>query len=116
VRKSLAVRFGWFVMTGVNGERWFFTTEHYDRAPDVPEYWTWEMFANDDTPVLDGLATYHDPTALLTEICDAHNAALPPAPRVWTDEERQRVAQCPEPYNHEVFRYCPACPWTEDFR
>lgn len=22
---------------------------------------------------------------------------------------------CPEPQNHDVFRYCPACSWTEDY-
>lgn len=22
---------------------------------------------------------------------------------------------CPEPYHHEVFRYCPACSWTEEY-
>jgi hypothetical protein len=23
---------------------------------------------------------------------------------------------CPEPFNHEVFRYCPICTWTEPHR
>jgi hypothetical protein len=31
-----------------------------------------------------------------------------------TDADRAAIAACPEPYNHEVFNYCPACPWTRD--
>jgi hypothetical protein len=29
--------------------------------------------------------------------------------------ERAKIApeDCSEPYNHEVFRYCPVCTWTE---
>jgi hypothetical protein len=31
------------------------------------------------------------------------------------DEAAVAVATCPEPGNHDRFRYCPCCPWTEDF-
>ena len=40
----------------------------------------------------------------------------PPKPdRVWTDEERAAIAACPTPVYHETHRYCPSCPWTEEF-
>lgn len=28
--------------------------------------------------------------------------------------EDTKPEDCPEPYNHEVFRYCPSCTWVEE--
>lgn len=35
--------------------------------------------------------------------------------REWTDAERAAVASCANPVFHETHRYCPSCPWTEEF-
>lgn len=53
----------------------------------------------------------------IDEIKAALDAAEKPKPvvRLKTQEVIDAVANCPTPMFHETHRYCPSCPWTEEW-